>query len=370
MINMRILFLALFASLSCCAQNNDLTANRQADSFINVQIKKLHIPGMAIAVVKQGKVIKQTAYGFANLDWKNRVTANTCFQIASCTKLLTSSLLLKTMFRGKISLEDPLIKHLDSLPEEWKDIKIKNLISHSSGIADYYASDVYLPTEKIMEVVKKTPLLFKPGTKEQYGQSDFMVLSYILEKIYNKPFTQILHDEVAVPLNMKDGAFDMEFKVDGRYMRTDIIRQKVTTYYDLNGKMQAYKFLYPQYTYPAGGYFASISDMANWAAGMDKQNFVPTVFSDTYIYDRDLVAGQEAGFSKAGWVTGKEGNILYAGHSGGPGLGDVLRFPLEGYTFIVLTNDGELLPGLARAIAGFYIKGLPPRFEIDKMERK
>jgi hypothetical protein len=60
---------------------------------------------------------------------------------------------------------------------------------------------------------------------------------------------------------------------------------------------------------------------------------------------------------------------MYAGHSGGPGLGDVWRFPKEGYTFIVLTNDGELLPNMARAIASFYIKDLPPNLQIEKFER-
>lgn len=350
-------------------QDEQRAIGKNVDQFVKTQMKSLKIPGMAIAVIKNGKIIKKTTYGFANLDWKNKVTEHTNFQIASCTKLLTSTLLLKTMYSNKISLEDPVSKYIIDSPKEWSDIKIKNLISHSSGIADYYESDVYLPTEKIVEVVKKLPLIFKTGSKQQYGQSDFMILSYIFEKIYKKPFVQILKDEVTVPLKMNDGAFDMEYKVKGQYLRTDVIPEKVVTYYELNGKIQAYKYLYPQYTYPAGGYFASIEDMANWAVGLDKELQFPNSFSENYIYKTDKIGGEDAGFSKVGWALEKEGNTMYAGHSGGPGLADIWRFPKEGYTIIALSNDGELLPRFSRAIASFYIKTLSSKLEIEKFER-
>ncbi len=357
----------LFSMLSF-GQVNENTANKEVDRFVNEQMKHLKIPGMAIAVVKNGHIIKKTGYGFANLDWKNKVTEHTNFQIASCTKLLTSTLLLKTMYDKKINLEDSVSKYIKDCPKEWDDVKIENLINHSSGIPDYYESDVYLPTEKIVEAVKKLPLIFETGSKQQYGQSDFMVLSYIFEQIYKKPFVQILKDEVAKPLNMNDGAFDMEYKVNGQFLRTDIIPEKVTTYYELNGTMKAYKYLYPQYTYPAGGYFASIDDMTNWAIGLDNEVQFPKSFSENYIYKTEKIDGKDADFSKVGWVIGKE-NILYAGHSGGPGLSDILRFPKEGYTFIVLSNDGELLPTFARAIAAFYIKELSSKLKIEKFER-
>lgn len=364
-----ILTLSFLFFVFSFGQNDQKTANQKVDQFVNEQMKNLKIPGMAIAVIKNGKIIKKTTYGFANLDWKNKVTERTNFQIASCTKLLTSTLLLKTIHNKKISLEDPVSKYIIDCPKEWNDVKIENLISHSSGIADYYESDVYLPTEKIVEAVKKIPLVFKTGSKQQYAQSDFMVLSYIFEKIYNKPFVQILKDEVAIPLKMNDGGFDMEFKVNGQFLRTDVIPEKVTTYYDLSGQMQAYKYLYPQYTYPAGGYFASVDNMSNWAIGLDDELLFPKSFSDNYIYKTDKIAGKDADFSKVGWVTVNEDGIQYAGHSGGPGLADILRFPKQGYTIITLSNDGELLPGFSRAIASFYIKELSPKLKIEKFER-
>lgn len=82
---------------------------------------------------------------------------------------------------------ESLGKYLDSIPEAWKKIKIMNLISHSSGIPEFYESNTYLPTKEIVKQIKDKPLIFEPGTKEQYGQSDFMVLSYIFEKYTISP---------------------------------------------------------------------------------------------------------------------------------------------------------------------------------------
>jgi CubicO group peptidase (beta-lactamase class C family) len=364
-----VLLLTL-ASRPGLGRGADRAIGRRVDAFVQQKMRELRIPGMAVAVVRHGQIIKKTTYGLANLEWQNPVTEHTNFQIASCTKLLTSTLLLKTMHAGKISLDDPIGRYLDSIPAAWQPIRVRHLISHSSGIPDYYESNVYLPTSRIVGTVRQAPLLFPPGSKEQYGQSDFMILAYILEKIYQKPFVQLLREEVAAPLGMRDGAFDMEYRVQGRYLRTDLVPQKATTYYELGNQTLAYKFLYPQYTYPAGGYFASISDLANWAAGLDHDALFPRTFADQYIYSRDKIGAQDAGFSRVGWALETEGAVRYGGHSGGPGLGDVWRFPEQGYTFIVLSNDGELLPRFARALAAFYIPELPPKPEIEKFERE
>lgn len=351
------------------SQENYTKENKKVDSFITKKMKELKIPSIAVAVIKNGKIIKKSVYGIANLEWQSKATEHTNYQIASCTKLLTSTLLLKTIFNKKIDLNDSVGKYLDSIPPHWQKIKIKNLISHSSGLSDYGDSNFYLPTEKIIEELKTKPLLFEPGTKEQYGQLDFTLLSFILEKIYQKPFMQLLKDEVTAPFSMNDGAFDQEFRVENRFMRTEIIKEKATTYYNNEGKLVNYKFLYPQYTYPAGGYFASIDDMSNWAVGLDKENLFPLAFANDLIYSTDKILDKDAGFSKVGWALEKEGAITYGGHSGGPGLGDIWRFPKDKLTIITLSNDGELQPRFSRAIATWYVKGLSPKFEIEKFDR-
>jgi serine-type D-Ala-D-Ala carboxypeptidase len=362
------LFLPLcLLNFNLFGQTKETIAGKSIDTFITSKMKALGIPGMAVAVVKNGEKIKVSTYGMANLEWDRKVTPRSTFQIASTTKLLTSTLLLKALFNGKIKLEDPVEKYMDAVPPAWKDIQIKHLISHSSGLREF-KGDTYASTATVIQSLKDSALQYVPGKGQQYAQADFMLLGYILEKIYGKPFTKLMADEVTVPLKMKDGGYDMEQKT-GSFLRTNLIKEKVTTYYDLGGTLQAYKFIYPQYNYTAGGYFASINDMVNWAIGLDRESLFTKMFSQEYIFGRDSIGHKLSVYTRAGWILENENGVQYAGHSGGPGLADILRFPGEGYTFIVLANDGELLPYFARAIASFYITSLSSKPKIEKFDR-
>lgn len=361
------LLLFFIVKMEAFSQNPTGRRNKRVDTFITHKMQTLNIPGLAVAVVKNGKAIKLSTYGMANLEWNAKVTPHTNFQIASSTKLLTSTLLLKALYNGKLQLDDRVEKYLDTIPPAWKGLQIKHLVSHSSGLREF-KGDNYIQTGAVVKSLKDSTLEYIPGQGQHYAQADFMVMGYILEKIYGKPFPTLIQDEVAAPLNMNDGSYDMEQKT-GSFMRTNLVSEKATTYYDLEGKMQAYKFIYPQFNYTAGGYYASITDLANWAIGLDKELLFPAGFSNAFIYSADSVAGKVSTYTKVGWILENENEVMYAGHSGGPGLCDILRFPKEGYTFIVLTNDGELLPSFARAIASFYIPALAGNIKIEKFDR-
>ena len=364
------LLLAVTALLfTTAASTQDFTLlDKKVDSFITTEMKNNNIPGLAVGVVRNGTIIKMNGYGFANLEWQVPVSVHSNFQIASCSKLLASTLIMKAIYENKIRLEDRVGKYLDSIPQTWQDMRIKNLVTHSSGIKNF-AGDPYENLDAVIKSLKDSSLEYQPGRGQHYANFDYTILHYILEGLYGKPYEQILRKEVTDPANMRDGAFDMEKKL-GNWMQAELVSQKVTTYYGAPSHLFGYKYIYPRYTYTAGGYFASISDMVNWAVALDKGLLFPKDFSDELIYSRDSLTHHLSAFSNAGWVVDLENNVLFAGHSGGPGLGDILRFPAEGYTIIVLSNDGELQPTFARAIASFYVPALSPKRIILKFKRK
>lgn len=362
-----VLITALLLCTMANAQSDDKAIHAAVDSFIKEKMKTLKILDLAIAVVRNGYVVNQSVYGMANFEWNTRVSSHTNFQIASCTKLMTSTLLLKAISTGKIHLEDPVAMYVDTIPDAWRSIRIKHLISHSSGLREF-KGDPYTPIDLVVRSLKDSTLEYSPGTNQHYAQADFMLLSFILSKVYRKSFPDLMKDEVAIPLQMNDGGYDMETR-SGSLMRTKLIKERATTYYDLKGDMQSYKFMYPQFYYSAGAYYASISDLTNWAVGLDKDQLFSRNLVDGMMYGRDDIGEKKSTYTQAGWILETENGITYAGHSGGPGLSEILRFPKEGYTFIVLSNDGELLPGLARVIASFYIKELPSKLFVEKFDR-
>src|SRR5688572_4829235 len=92
------------------------------DDIIAEQMAASHLPGVAVAIVEDGRVTKLAGYGRANLEWPARVDPDTRFQLASATKLLTAILLMREVERGRLSLDDPLSKFFAGAPESWSRI--------------------------------------------------------------------------------------------------------------------------------------------------------------------------------------------------------------------------------------------------------
>jgi CubicO group peptidase (beta-lactamase class C family) len=199
----------------------DDPTSKQIDLFVQQEINELHIPGMAVAVVRDGKLLYSGTYGLANLEWGQAVTKNTAFQIASVTKLFTSTLVMKFIQEGKISLEDPVTKYLTDAPLSWKEVRVKHLLSHQSGIPWPASIGGFLGTrpstsdkpttkEQVYKDMTDSALVFKPGQKESYINGDAFVLQMVLEKIAGKNISEVLEDEVFSPLKMKNSGFDLE----------------------------------------------------------------------------------------------------------------------------------------------------------------
>jgi len=355
----------MLLSVTCFAQTGNYSkAARQTDSLMQLKMQELGIPGAAVAVVKNGKLLQQAVYGLANLEWENEVTINSNFQSASCTKLLTSTLYLKAVHQKKIHPNDLLSFYIQDVPVIWRNIRISHLINHSSGIKEF-KGDANLSSTALVKALKDSVLNFEPGTQQQYTQSDFALLAIILEQIYQQPFEELLKNEVLQPLDMLDGGYDVERR-QPNFTYASLVNQRVSTYY-FNKKPQLYKFLYPFYNYAAGGFYASISDWTKWAVGLDTEVLFPAAFLQRC--NRYPESVTKPVFSDAGWVRQQIQGHTVVGHTGGPGLSEVWHFEEAGFTFIVLTNDAELLPGLALQIASFYISGLTAPESISKFKR-
>src|SRR5687768_4529187 len=96
------------------------------DDYIKAEIEKQHIPGLSLAVVKDGVVIKSAEYGLANVEWNLPVAPQTVFQIQSITKTFTSTAIMMLVEEGRLSLNDHVSKHLDGTPETWNEITLRH----------------------------------------------------------------------------------------------------------------------------------------------------------------------------------------------------------------------------------------------------
>ena len=109
----------------------------KVDTYIQEQLQARQVPGLSLSITREGKIIKTSGYGLANVELNVPATTETVFEIGSLTKQFTATLIMMLVEEGKIGLDDKLSKHLSSVPESWSGITLRHLLTHSSGIKNY-----------------------------------------------------------------------------------------------------------------------------------------------------------------------------------------------------------------------------------------
>ena len=329
----------------------------QIDDYVKRQMERNHIPGMAVAIIRDGKLAKTQGYGSANLEWDAGVSSDTAFQMASGTKMLTGTLLMKLVEDGKIGLDDPVSKYIPEAPATWKEITVRRLAAHQSGLKMPPLSSSFKTLDEAVKAASELPLEYEPGAKDAYASSDYTVLMKVIEKATGKSYEQALRDIVFAPLGMSGTGFD-HARNDGLFRNAGIIKKRATVYaWDRDKNEQNISWMvFPDWTAGAGGLLATPSDLARWIAALDSGKLLRRESLDQMWSGQRLTNGETRSFG-LGWVVGTYRGRKTVGHSGGPALSDILYFPNEKLAVIVQTNQLRLYPHFAQGIADLL---LPP----------
>src|SRR2546422_5183999 len=121
----------------------------KVDDYVKAQMEQRRIPGLALALVKDGRVTKTEAYGFANLEVKAPAGRETVFEIGSITKQFTAALILMLVEEGKLSLDGQINRFFTNAPQKWSDISIRHLLTHTSGLKNYTGLPGFEVTRKL-----------------------------------------------------------------------------------------------------------------------------------------------------------------------------------------------------------------------------
>jgi len=160
------------------------------DDYIKSEMERRHIPGLALAVARNGKIVKVRGYGVANLEHDVPVTPDTVFELASVTKQFTASAIMLLVEEGKVQLDDPVAWHLPRAPETWKAITVRHLLTHTSGLpgldggfAELRAGGrrVTYTTAQMFDAVAKDTLQFAAGERFLYSDVGYFLLGMIIE---------------------------------------------------------------------------------------------------------------------------------------------------------------------------------------------
>ncbi len=192
------------------SKNSTKIVSHKLDSLLN-RINKRHDFHGGILVAKDKKVVYQNQIGYADFRKKTPLNSESVFQLASVSKQFTAAAIMQLKEKNKLKLTDSVNAYFPDFP--YKNITIKNLLNHTSGLPKYFWvaehewNENKPPTNKdLMEVlpISKAQRFFKPGRNFDYSNTGYFVLASIIEKVTGISFNQYLQKNIFEPLNMKN----------------------------------------------------------------------------------------------------------------------------------------------------------------------
>lgn len=190
--------------------NGKAINTQKIDDFLDYMVKNNQEIG-SISIFRNGASIYKRDFGQNLLPGNAHYDQNTGYQIGSISKLMTAVMLFQLIEKGQLSLTDPLSKFYPEIPNA-KNITLQTMLNHTSGLGDYVGQSIEnnwlfgkaVGDKAIIEAIKKEGVSFKPGEKFSYSNSAYFLLSRILEKIYNKPYNEILKENISAKASMPD----------------------------------------------------------------------------------------------------------------------------------------------------------------------
>jgi len=197
---MRKLLLLLLLALPLAAQDYD--------KVVTDVLAKSGAPSASVAIVRDGKIVFEHAYGNARLDPPTPATPQMRYSIGSISKQFTAAAILMLAEEGKLSLDDKVVRWLPELTRA-KDVTIRELLSMTSGYQDFWPQDYVMPMmmkpvtpPEILKGWAQIPLDFEPGTKWQYSNTNYVIAGIIAERVAGMPLLDFLRARVFTPLKM------------------------------------------------------------------------------------------------------------------------------------------------------------------------
>ena len=222
---------------------------------------------MGTVLVAHGNdVLLDKGYGSADLEWNIPNSPKTKFRLGSITKQFTAASILLLEERGKLSVNDPVKKHMTDAPAAWDKITIFNLLTHTSGIPNFTSFPEYPKMEpfahtpaELVALFRDKPLDFQPGEKWSYSNSGYVLLGYLIEKISGESYAKFVQENIFTPLGMTDSGYDSN---------SAIIPNRASGYTRTETGFENAGYINMTIPLSAGSLYSTTEDLLKWEQGL------------------------------------------------------------------------------------------------------
>lgn len=294
----------------------------------------------SVLVAKDGKVVYASTIGMADITARVPITRETKFRIGSITKTFTAAAVMLLDQQGKVSLTDSVCKYETTCPDAWREITIRNLLTHTSGIPDYLRPLTLgefnrpTPPERLVDLIRDQPLAFRPGTQFQYSNTNYILLGLAVEHASGQSWDAFVRDKMLDPLALANTGYQRDFSsvpghATGYGFKTTDVSETVPT---------------DEAAFSDGGLYSTVDDLYQWDRSLDMNKILSKSTLDQMFrpwggLGLNPVPGQQTpGY---GWYLEHQGGVGQIVYHGGsiPGFAAAdYRYIDQGLIVIVLSN--------------------------------
>jgi D-alanyl-D-alanine carboxypeptidase len=311
-------------------------------------------PGVSVAVSRGGKVIVSRGYGKANLESNTRATPNTVYKIASLGKQFIATEILLLEQDGKLKTDDLLSKYLTDLPDAWKAIRIKHLLSHTAGLAREEEGWELFKNVPLLDIIKtsyRTKMVGKPGEKWAYSNLGYFILGHVIEKVSGQNWDDFATKRIFEPSGLKRTSSAQYWPiVSDKAMGYDTdngVFENALTYFTIR---------------PSGGFSSTALDLVKWGETLTGATVLNETSKAKMFAPMKLTSGKAVPYGMGWEIEDVRGHLRVAHDGGGQGFNSHMsRYVQDDLTIVVLCNYiGAPAEALSRNIATVYLKDLAP----------
>lgn len=343
----------------------DDALSAKVDDVVRAQLREQRIPGIGLGVLRDGKIIKATGYGLANVELNVPVKPESVFQTGSVGKQFTATAVMMLVEEGKLGLDDKITKYFHQAPAAWKDVTVRHLLTHTSGIADYGGEESTMgkgvlnfrqdyTEDDLVRIFSAMPMDFQPGEKWKYSNTGYVILGVLIHRVTGKFYGDFLQERIFHPLGMTSTRIISE---------ADIIPNRTGGYRLVKGELKNQEWVSPSLNTTAdGALYTNVLDLAKWDAALYTEKLLKKPSFDQMWTPVKLNNGTNYNYG-FGWdIQEVHGHRLLA--HGGAWQGftmNISRYVNDGLTIIVFTNldeNNSRPAAIAKAVAEVYISAL------------
>jgi CubicO group peptidase (beta-lactamase class C family) len=343
----------VFCGLLCTAY----AQTDKIDSYVNAEMDLQKIPGLSIAVMRKGELVKAKGYGLANVELNVPAKPETVYQSGSMGKQFTAAAVMMLVEEGKLTLDDKINKYFLDSPESWSNITVRNLLTHTAGTTDYPKDFDFRRDYTDAELLKKAqaiPLAFAPGERWSYSNVGYVILGILIGKVTGKFYGDFLQERIFKPLGMNATRIISE---------ADIVPNRAAGYRMQKGELKNQEWVSPTMNTTAdGSLYLTALDLAKWDAALYTDKLLKKSSLDQMWTPVKLNNGvtRPYGF---GWAFNdvRGHKIIEHGGAWQGFTSHIARYVDDKLTIVVLTNRAGANPAkIAHGIAGLYNVELAP----------